>query len=155
MIRAELKILQLELWLKPARLGLITNRYVLNEKFEKTKSTFSLLLGKLPCHFESAAFRRDQQFSICKWIYNGKNVTLNLWICHMLVGRWKAWRPYRVFKLNMTYFKGQYSQLKLTSKLWNHYKRDILRIEETKICILSIQLTPAAKVRSHQSCVSN
>ena len=30
--RAELKILQLELWLEPARLGLITNRYPL--KFE-------------------------------------------------------------------------------------------------------------------------
>ena len=93
--------------------------------------------------------KTNQLFSICKWIYNGKNVTLNLWICHMLVGRWKAWHPYRVFKLNMTYFKGQYSQLKLTSKLWNHYERNILRIEETKICILSIQLTPAANVRSN------
>ena len=45
---------------------------------------------------ESAAVKKNQLFSICKWIYNGKNVTLILWICHMFMGEAGgiAWGPY-------------------------------------------------------------
>jgi hypothetical protein len=54
--RAELKILQLELWLEPARLGLITNTQWLESQnqplFQKLNMTpFQILAAVKKCHF--------------------------------------------------------------------------------------------------------
>ena len=52
--------------------------YDLNEKFEKMKATVSLSWGKLSESYKSAAVKKNQLFSICKWIYKAENVSLAL-----------------------------------------------------------------------------